>query len=42
MPPIFAYSSLVSDEVLMQTKNVGFLDCISAPLTTKIVEEIVS
>ena len=31
MPPIFAYSALVTDEVTKKTAEVGFLECIESP-----------
>ena len=41
MPPIFAYSSLVTDQIVKECQKAGFLECLSSPLKYEDVQRVV-
>lgn len=41
-PFIFAYSSLVTKDILDKTKIAGFITCLSSPLTVGMVNQLIA
>lgn len=41
MPPIFAYSCLVDESIIQNTKKSGFLECIDSPLNVNDINRII-
>jgi hypothetical protein len=39
---VFAYSSLVTDEIIEKTNKAGFISCLPSPLTVGTVRSLIS